>query len=54
MWNDCAKECPGMNKGRLWTFDEIEDNRSKYDANNPLKKEEVLALISEQEQSDKE
>ena len=53
MWNDCAKECPGMNKGRLWTFEEIEANRSKYDANKPLKKEEVLALISEQEQSDK-
>lgn len=47
-WNDCAKDCPGMNKGKLWTFDEIEKNKREYIANKPLKKEEVLKLIEEQ------
>lgn len=50
MWNDCAHDCPGMNKGKHWTFEEIEENRKKYDENHPpLKKEEVLALITEEE-----
>ena len=41
MWEECAKECPGMNKGRLWTFEEIEENRIAYDQNKPIKKEEL-------------
>lgn len=49
MWEDCAKDCPGMNKGRKWTFEEIESNRAMYDSNKPLLKNEVLKLISEQE-----
>lgn len=44
-WQDCAKECPGMNKGRLWTFKEIEENRLAYEKNTPIHKEEVLQLI---------
>lgn len=47
-WDACAKDCPGMNKGKLWTFDEIEKNKREYIANKPLKKEEVLKLIEEQ------
>ncbi len=46
-WNDCASECPGMNRGRLWSFKEIEENRRKYTANTPITKEEVLLLIQE-------
>lgn len=46
-WNDCAKDCPGMNKGKLWAFDEIEKNKREYIANKPLKKEEVLKLIED-------
>ena len=44
MWNECAETCPGMNKGRLWTYEEIELNRHEYDANFPLEKEEYEAL----------
>lgn len=39
-WNECAAECPGMNKGRVWTFEEIEKNRTAYEENKPLKKED--------------
>lgn len=49
-WEDCAKECPGMNKGRLWTFDEIEENRLAYEKNVPIHKEEVLKIIEEESQ----
>ena len=38
-----------MNKGKKWTFEEIESNRAMYDSNKPLLKNEVLKLISEQE-----
>ena len=48
MWDDCAKDCPGMNCGHHWTFEEIEENRRKYVANIPLKKEEVEQLIKEE------
>lgn len=52
IWNDCAKDCPGMNKGKLWTFEEIEKSKTAYDSNIPLKKEEVEELIRlEQEKS---
>lgn len=49
MWDDCAKDCPGMNCGHHWTFEEIEENRRKYVANIPLKKEEVEELIKAEE-----
>jgi len=40
-WNECAKDCPGMNKGRTWTYEEIEEQRQKYDANKPLQYEDL-------------
>lgn len=40
MWDECAKECPGMNKGRLWSFEEIEENRTAYEENKPITIEE--------------
>lgn len=45
-WEDCAKDCPGMNQGRLWTYEEIEANKQAYDANHPLTKEEVEQLMA--------
>ena len=39
-----------MNKGRLWTFDEIEENRLAYEKNVPIHKEEVLKIIEEESQ----
>lgn len=44
-WNECAAECQGMNKGRLWTFSEIEKNRIAYEQNKPIKKEEFFKKI---------
>ena len=41
IWEECAKECPGMNHGRLWSFEEIEKNRKAYDENTPIKKGEI-------------
>ena len=40
-WDECAKDCPGMNKGRTWTYEEIEEQRQKYDANKPLQFEDL-------------
>ncbi len=51
-WDECAKECPGMNKGKTWTKEEIEENKSGYVRNIPLKKEEVEALIKVETSSD--
>lgn len=47
MWNECAKECPGMNKGKLWQKSVIEEQKNQYDNNKPLKKEEVEKLFEE-------
>lgn len=49
-WDDVATECPGMRAtdGRLWTYEEIEKNRHEYIANQPLTREEVLALIAQE------
>lgn len=48
-WDDCAKDCPGMNKGELHPVEEIAEARKKYAENIPLHKEEVLELIKQQE-----
>jgi len=47
-WDECAQECPGMNKGKLWTFEEIEENRLKYVENKPLTREQVLEIIEKE------
>ena len=52
-WEECAKDCPGMNKGKVWPVEEIEKNKRAYDANKPLKMEEVLEII-EKEDKEKE
>ena len=48
MWEDCAKDCPGMNKGKIWTYEEILKNKNAYDQNKPLTKQEVEKLIEEE------
>ncbi len=47
-WNECAADCPGMNSGKLWTFEEIEENRKNYDSNKPLTKKQVLKIIEKE------
>ena len=44
-WDDCAKECPGMNKGKLWTRDEIQENERAYARNEPLTREQAEELM---------
>jgi len=50
-WNECAAECPGMNKGRVWPLEEIEANKKAYLDNVPLHREEVEALIAAEKKS---
>jgi Fe-S-cluster containining protein len=42
MWNEEGLSCPGINKGKTWTKDEILIQLNKYKNNEPLhiKKEE--------------
>ena len=44
-WNECAKECPGMNKGRLWALDEILENEKSYSANEPITRGQTEEII---------
>ncbi len=50
-WNECALDCPGMNKGKIWPVEVIEENRKKYVENIPLRREEVLELIKKEIES---
>lgn len=45
-WDECARDCPGMNSGRLVPFEEIERNRTSYEQNTPLRREETEAIIA--------
>ncbi len=40
-WDDCEKDCPGINKGKLWTFEEIEEQRKLYDSIVPVRKKDL-------------
>lgn len=55
-WEECGQNCPGINKGRIWTVQEIEENRHKYALNKPLTKEEYdqLILFDDSESSKKD
>ena len=50
MWEECARDCPGMNNknGKLWTYEEIEANKNAYDANKPLYRREVEKMMEEE------
>lgn len=50
-WNECAKDCPGMNKGKVWSVEEIEKNKEAYVNNIPLHKEEVEELMKKEEEN---
>ena len=50
-WNECAADCPGMNKGKVWPVEEIEKNKKAYVENIPLRREEVIALIEEEQRN---
>ena len=49
VWDDCAKDCPGMNQGELWPAEYIDEMKKRYDDNKPLYKEEVEKLMEEEE-----
>ena len=54
-WYECARDCPGMNSGRLWPVEQIEEQKTLYDANVPLsiKYYQKLASESPEEQLDR-
>ncbi len=41
-WNEEAKECPGINKGKTHTKEEIEESNFLYEKNIPLRKTDFL------------
>ncbi len=47
-WNECGQDCPGINKGKHWTFEEIEKNKNAYDKNTPLRRKEVEKMMEEE------
>ena len=49
-WNECARDCPGMNRGRLWTKEQIVKAAKQSDENIPITKEEVMLLINAQQE----
>ncbi|MDE5898654.1 MAG: YkgJ family cysteine cluster protein [Treponemataceae bacterium] len=42
VWTECAADCPGMNEGRLWSREEIEECRRRCSGNRPLERAEFL------------
>lgn len=46
-WQDCAKDCPGMNKGERHSFEEIDSAQKRYLGNLPIEREEFLKVVSE-------
>ncbi|MCR5218464.1 YkgJ family cysteine cluster protein [Treponema sp.] len=47
-WNECAKDCPGMNSGKLWPKEKILADSTAYQNNTPITREEVLQLMEEE------
>lgn len=41
-WEDEAKECPGINKGKIHTKEEIEEANFLYEKNIPLRKNDFF------------
>ncbi len=50
-WDSCAADCPGINakNGRLWTKEEIEEQRVAYDKIEPLRRSEAEKLYGDLE-----
>ena len=44
IWEDCARECPGMNRGKLFSKSEIKKIRAKFNKNIPITKEQFDRL----------
>ena len=47
-WEECAQGCPGMNNGKLYSMEEIENSANLYESNKPLTKEELEEMIQAQ------
>lgn len=43
-WDENAKDCPGINVGRIWTKEEIEEQKKLYDENLPLHRYQIETL----------
>ena len=40
-WRACSEDCPGINNGRLWTKEEIEEQLKSYEQNLPIHRNEL-------------
>lgn len=47
VWDECSKDCPGINRGKIWNKNQIEEQKKLYDENRPLKKEEVIKMYAQ-------
>lgn|SRR5574344_486701 len=45
-WDDSAKDCPGINCGKLWTWEEIEKQKDAYDENVPIRRTDINLKMS--------
>ncbi|WP_191014821.1 YkgJ family cysteine cluster protein [Treponema zioleckii] len=47
VWNECASDCPGINAadGKLWSKEEIEQQRNAYENNKPIHKNEFYSRM---------
>lgn len=45
-WTECAKDCPGINNGKIHSCEEILKNSNDYTNNIPITKEECEVLIN--------
>ncbi len=47
VWDECSKDCPGINRGKILNKNQIEEQKKLYDENRPLKKEEVIKMYAQ-------
>ncbi len=40
-WDECKKDCPGINEGTLWSRAEIEKEKAAYDSIEPLHRKDI-------------
>ena len=46
LWNEVAQDCPGMNSGAQWTYEQIEDQKKLFTENIPISIEEFDSVYN--------
>ena len=45
-WDEMAEGCPGINQGKIWSKEFIDETKDAYEKNVPITKEELEKLIA--------